>query len=49
MMPVSGFDAVQAEDGQCLAALPADHDKVQAQPGSPPPSMPNRRNSLFTL
>jgi hypothetical protein len=28
MIPGSGFDAVQAEDGHCLAALPADHDKV---------------------
>jgi hypothetical protein len=28
MMPGSGFDIVQAEDGHCFAALPADHDKV---------------------
>ena len=28
MMPGSGFDVVQVEDGHCFAASPADHDKV---------------------
>jgi len=28
MMPGSGSDITQVEDGRGLAALPADHDKV---------------------
>ena len=28
MIPGSCFDVVQAEDGHCFAALPADHVKV---------------------
>ena len=28
MMPGSGFDVVQVQDGHCFAALPTDHVKV---------------------